>query len=105
MRVVTLARKPPEAAHTLSEGVAEHDTGSLNVDLCRVGTSGGTTRSCQAGFSRSDEVRRGSVHATRGWRTGHTAVEIDAGRWPANVLMLIPAPEGCPEGLWWTTSL
>jgi len=46
----------------------------LNIDGCRVGTDGATTRSTQAPYSES------------GWRTGHDVVKLDAGRFPANVI-------------------
>ncbi|XUU60663.1 DNA methyltransferase [Erythrobacter sp. HA6-11] len=70
---ICLARKPISeksvAAQVLATG-----TGAVNVDACRVGNEGGTTRSEQAPYADS------------GWRTGHKIEEIGAGRWPANIL-------------------
>lgn len=68
---IILARKP--LTGTVAENVLQHGTGAINVDGCRVGSSGGTTRSGQAPYSES------------GWRTGHDIVALSAGRWPANL--------------------
>src|SRR5690606_23353260 len=88
-------------AGTVAANVLEHGTGALNIDGCRVGTEGGTTRSGQAPYAAS------------GWRTGHEIVSLNAGRWPANlihdgsdeVLALFPNSKSCnspssakPEG-------
>jgi len=69
---VTMARKP--FALTVAANVLEHGTGGLNVDGCRVGTEGATTRSEQAPYSES------------GWRTGHKVQTLELGRWPANFI-------------------
>jgi site-specific DNA-methyltransferase (adenine-specific) len=69
---ITLARKP--LIGTVAANVLEHGTGGLNIGACRVGTEGGTTRSEQAPYSES------------GWRTGHKIEDINAGRWPANLI-------------------
>jgi DNA modification methylase len=69
---ITVARKP--LAGTVAENVLAHGTGALNVDGCRVGTDGETTRSKQAPYSES------------GWRTGHKVESLNAGRWPANLI-------------------
>jgi len=70
---ITVARKP--LAGTVAANVLEHGTGALNVDGCRVGTDGGTTRSEQAPYAES------------GWRTGHNKVEaLNLVRWPANLI-------------------
>jgi DNA modification methylase len=69
---ITLARKP--LIGTVAANVLEHGTGGLNIDGCRVGTEGGTSRSEQAPYSES------------GWRTGHKIEDINAGRWPANFI-------------------
>jgi DNA modification methylase len=69
---ITVARKP--LIGTVAENVLEHGTGAINVDGCRVGTVGGTTRSEQSPYAES------------GWRTGHEIVELNAGRWPANLI-------------------
>lgn len=69
---ITVARKP--LIGTIAENVLTHGTGAINVDGCRVGTEGGTTRSEQAPYAES------------GWRTGHEVVDLNAGRWPANLI-------------------
>jgi site-specific DNA-methyltransferase (adenine-specific) len=69
---ITVARKP--LVGTVAANVLEHGTGAINVDGCRVGTEGGTTRSEQAPYAES------------GWRTGHQVVTLNAGRWPANLI-------------------
>jgi len=69
---IVVARKP--LVGTVAANVLAHGTGALNIDGCRVGTEGGTTRSGQAPYAAS------------GWRTGHEIVELNAGRWPANVI-------------------
>jgi len=72
MEPITVARKP--LIGTVAENVLTHGTGAINVDGCRVGTEGGTTRSEQAPYSES------------GWRTGHEVLPLNAGRWPANLI-------------------
>ena len=57
---------------TVAENVLAHGTGALNVDGCRVGTDGGTTRSEQAPYAES------------GWRTGHKVEALNSGRWPVS---------------------
>jgi DNA modification methylase len=69
---ITVARKPFKG--TVAGNVLEHGTGAINVDGCRVGTEGGTTRSEQAPYAES------------GWRTGHQVVALTACRWPANLI-------------------
>jgi DNA modification methylase len=69
---ICMARKP--LVGTVAANVLQHGTGAINVDGCRVGTDGGTTRN---GLSYVGES---------GWTTGHSVQRIDAGRWPANVL-------------------
>ena len=70
---IVLARKP--LTGTVAGNVLEHGTGALNIDGCRIGTEGATTRTHQADYGKS------------GWRTGHGIESIDAGRWPANVIL------------------
>jgi site-specific DNA-methyltransferase (adenine-specific) len=71
MELICVARKP--LSETVAQTVMAHGTGALNIDGCRVGTEGATTRSAQTAYGAS------------GWRTGHEIVELQAGRWPANV--------------------
>lgn len=67
-----MARKP--FSSTVAANVIQYGTGAINVDGCRVGEEGGTTRSGQAAYSES------------GWRTGHRVETLNAGRWPANLI-------------------
>lgn len=70
---IIVARKPLEG--TVAQNVTKHGTGAVNIDACRIGMEGGTTRDKQAECSSS------------GWRTGHSKEKINAGRWPANVII------------------
>lgn len=69
---IVLARKP--LVGTVAANVLQHGTGGINVDACRIGTSGGT---------------KGSEYAKTGlFGVGGkcTIEQLAAGRWPANVL-------------------
>jgi len=92
---ICLARKPISEGN-VSENVLKWGTGAVNIDTARIGGDGGTQRSHQAGFPTKGE--KGHVHATRGWRTGHRAIEIGKGRFPAN-LILTHTPECRQIGL------
>jgi site-specific DNA-methyltransferase (adenine-specific) len=70
---ICLARKPLSES-SIAANVLKHGTGGINVDGCRVGVDGGTTRSHQAAYAES------------GWRTGHKIEELNTGRWPANLI-------------------
>jgi DNA modification methylase len=70
---IVVARKPLSEG-TVAANVLKWGTGGINVDGCRVGTDGGTTRSGQAPYSET------------GWRTGHKIETLDAGRFPANII-------------------
>lgn len=94
---ITLARKP--LSGTVAENIIEHGTGALNIDACRVPTSGGKL---QAGAGRipcrHDESvprgRSGEPSATRRYRDkGSTDFAATPGprsdtqdRWPANII-------------------
>jgi DNA modification methylase len=80
---VILARKPFKG--TVAANVLEHGTGALNVDACRVGSSGATKRSIQAEYPRNSD---GTEDRSQHWaRTGHDIIEVNAGRWPTNVVL------------------
>lgn len=80
---IVVARKPLQG--TVAANVLAYGTGALNVDGCRVGTAGATKRSHQAEYPRNAD---GTEDRSRHWaRTGHEIAEVDAGRWPANVLL------------------
>lgn len=72
---IVLARKPLEG--TVAANVAEHGTGALNIAATRIGTEGGTRKAGAQKF---------------GWAGSNTGESVDvqsieAGRWPANVLL------------------
>lgn len=84
MRLVTVARKPGTESSTTANA-ARHGCGALHVDACRVGLTGGTTRSHQAEYPRSED---GTEDRSASWaRTGHRVEGIAAGRWPPNVVL------------------
>lgn len=76
MRTVTLARKP--FTGTVSECVAAHDCGGLNIDGCRLSSIGQITFDRHKGKRSRENYRTGTV-------VGARLVEI--GRWPTNVIM------------------
>ncbi len=74
---IVVARKP--LIGTVAENVLTHGTGGLNIDGSRIGTEGGTK-----GFpnpSGSLKVEAGDFSNNRG------SESINAGRWPANVIL------------------
>lgn len=81
---ICVARKPLSEKNVASN-VLRWGTGGIDIDGSRIGLNGGTARSHQADFPA--EGIKGQVHATRGWRTGHQQLEINKGRWPANVIL------------------
>lgn len=80
---ITMARKP--LVGTVAENVLAHGTGALNIDGCRVGTSGSRTNSSQPNALR--------VGVASGMTQGTETVVRDAGRWPANLILSIPEDE------------
>jgi site-specific DNA-methyltransferase (adenine-specific) len=71
---IVVARKT--LVGTVAANVLEHGTGALNINACRIGTEGATKRSSQE-----------STKTSAGWTTGHDVVPLNAGRWPANVVL------------------
>ena len=73
---IVVARKP--LIGTVAENVLEHGTGALNIDASRIGTDGGTRRDGKA------DQPNGA-----GWENmrGHGIAELNAGRFPANVIL------------------
>lgn len=79
---VALARKPLSEA-TVAANVLRWGTGALNIDGCRVGADGGTTRTDGSNSGKA----RNTLH------DGNFGVtSLDAGRWPANLIT-----DGSPE--------
>jgi DNA methylase len=83
---VVVARKP--LVGTLARNVLEHGTGGINVDGCRVGTTGGTE-------SVGEPNHLNQVYGEG--MGGLGIVDGNKGRWPTNVL-LSHAPE-CHESV------
>lgn len=78
---IILARKPLDG--TLAHNVRVWGTGCLNIDGCRIGLSGGTSRSHQSAYPKTADGKEDRTH----WaRTGHAVIQKKTGRWPANVL-------------------
>ena len=75
---IVLARKP--IVGTVAGNVLEHGTGGLNVDGCRIGTDGGTRKA-------EPEPGRESVSAYGVGINGGGCEPLDAGRWPANLIL------------------
>ena len=83
---IVVAQKPFSKKHAIAKNVLLHGVGALNIDACRIGTTGGTARSHQAPY--------GAGGRNKCWRSGHDVVELEAGRFPANVIH-----DGSPEVL------
>lgn len=83
MKAITLARRP--LIGTVAKNVLKHGSGGLNIDACRIGTSGGTTRSEQAEYPKLPDGRedRSGTWA----RTGHSILDSGTGRWPSNTIL------------------
>lgn len=78
-----LIRKPPVGA--IIDNIKQHGVGAINVDACRVGSSGATTRSEQTEYPKNED---GTEDRSGSWaRTGHAVIEINEGRWPPNLLL------------------
>lgn len=76
-RPIVMARKPFRGS--VAANVLEHGTGAINVDGCRVGTDGGTTK-------KDTTPMTNTVAAYGNGLNGSHGVSIDKGRWPANIM-------------------
>lgn len=74
---ITVARKPLRG--TVAENVLAHGTGALNIDGCRVGAEGGTAKG-----SKPQGAGNGIYGA--GLHGACEITQLDAGRWPANLI-------------------
>ena len=74
---IVLARKPLSES-TVAANVLRWRTGALNIDGCRIGTEGGTAKG-----SKPQGAGHGIYGA--GLHGACEIVELDKGRWPANV--------------------
>lgn len=79
---IVLAMKPTCGSY--AKNAAIFGCGGLDIDGSRIGSSGGTKRSHQAPYPRSEDGREDRSQ----WaRSGHAVDQIDGGRWPANVML------------------
>jgi DNA modification methylase len=72
---VIVARKPIEG--TVANNVLKWGTGGLNIDGSRIGKEGAT--------SRGDTSK--NYQTVTGWNTGHDIMQLNKGRWPANIIL------------------
>ena len=75
---IVMARKPFKG--TVAANVLEHGTGAINVDACRIGTSGGT-KAVNFGEDSGGMYGNGRGKPTNDIET------LASGRWPANVIL------------------
>ena len=73
-----VARKP--LAGTVAENVQAHGTGALNIDGCRIGREGGTTKG-NPPKGKSNGIFGDGINGAC------DIVSLNAGRWPANVAL------------------
>ena len=83
MELWTLCRKPL-SEKTVAKNVLKYGTGGINIDGCRVGTGGGTKRSCQSEYPKKENGKED--RELQNWRTGHEVKELNKGRFPANLI-------------------
>ena len=82
---IILARKPLDG--TVANNVLAHGVGGLNIDACRVGTSGGGTH-CGNRDSSGKCLGHGDAGKSQSGATFHGDESSEpAGRFPANVLL------------------
>jgi DNA modification methylase len=79
---IILAMKPVDG--TFAENALTRGNGGLNIDECRIGTSGGSTRSHQPEYPR---LADGTEDRSQWARSGHGVEQIDKGRWPASLIL------------------
>ena len=75
---IVLARKP--LIGTVAANVLTHGTGALNIDASRIGTDGGTYKA-----SKPDGASNGIYG--NGINGDANKTSLNAGRWPANILL------------------
>ena len=75
---VVVARKP--LAGTVAQNVLTHGTGALNIDGCRVGDGGGTTK------GNPPKGESNGIYGN-GINGACEIVDLGKGRWPANVIL------------------
>lgn len=75
---IVVARKP--LAGTVAQNVLTHGTGALNIDGCRVGDGGGTTKG-NPPKGESNGIYGNGINGVC------EIVDLGKGRWPANVIL------------------
>ena len=75
---IVVARKP--LAGTVAQNVLTHGTGALNIDGCRVGDGGGTTK------GNPPKGESNGIYGN-GINGACEIVDLGKGRWPANVIL------------------
>lgn len=78
---LALARKPLDG--TMAANVTRWGVGGLAIDASRVGEAGGTTK----GPDASGDMSKANGMTLGNGRDGGVPVALDAGRWPANLLL------------------
>ena len=73
---ICVARKPL-SERSIAANVLKHGTGAINIDGCRIGTEGGTTRTNGSNAGKPRDTLHGGNFGVS---------QIDAGRWPANLI-------------------
>ncbi len=88
---IVVARKP--LVGTVAGNVLAHGTGALNIDGCRVGSDGGTTK------GNPPKGKSNGVYGD-GLNGACDIVPLNAGRWPANLVFTHAADcaEACADG-------
>jgi site-specific DNA-methyltransferase (adenine-specific) len=79
---IIVAVKPRDGS--FARNAVEWGCGGLNIDACRIGTTGGTKRSHQAPYAKTAS---GKDDRWRWAQSGHITVPLPNGRWPANVIL------------------
>lgn len=83
---IILVRKPLDG--TVADNVERWGTGAINIDACRIGDKGGTKRSHQAEYPKTEG---GKEDRSQHWaRVGHNVMSIGKGRFPANCITTEP---------------
>ena len=80
---IVVARKPL-SEKSVALNVLKWGTGGMNIDVSRIGTDGGTKRSHQGEYPKNED---GTEDRTNWGRTGHDKIELNEGRWPANIIL------------------
>lgn len=75
---IVVARKPVEG--TIAENVLKYGTGAINIDATRIGTEGATQKV-------NPDKASASQNAFGTGLNGGKVAELNAGRWPANIIL------------------